>query len=29
VAVFGGIYCVVVTAAKMMGFGTSAKGLAV
>src|SRR3984957_2996728 len=28
VAVFGGIYFVVVTAAEMMGFGTSAKGLA-
>jgi amino acid transporter len=28
VAAFGGIYFVVVTAAEMMGFGTSAKGLA-
>jgi amino acid transporter len=28
VAIFGGIYFVVVTAAEMMGFGTSAKGLA-
>ena len=28
VAVFGGIYFVVVTAAEMMGFGTSAKGVA-
>ena len=28
VAVFGGIYYVVVTAAEVMGFGTSAKGLA-
>jgi amino acid transporter len=28
VAIFGGIYYVVVTAAEMMGFGTSAKGLA-
>jgi amino acid transporter len=28
VAVFGGIYYVVVTAAEMMGFGTSAKGIA-
>jgi amino acid transporter len=28
VAVFGGIYFVVVTAAEMMGFGTSAKGIA-
>ena len=27
VAIFGGIYYVVVTAAEMMGFGTSAKGL--
>ncbi|HTU75953.1 MAG TPA: APC family permease [Trebonia sp.] len=27
VAIFGGIYFVVVTAAEMMGFGTSAKGL--
>jgi amino acid transporter len=27
VAVFGGIYYVVVTAAEMMGFGTSAKGI--
>ena len=28
VAIFGGIYFVVVTAAEMMGFGTSTKGLA-
>ena len=28
VAIFGGIYFVVVTAAEMMGFGTSAKGIA-
>src|SRR5580692_11267136 len=28
VAIFGGIYFVVVTAAEMMGFGTSAKGVA-
>jgi amino acid transporter len=28
VAIFGGIYFVVVTAAEVMGFGTSAKGLA-
>jgi amino acid transporter len=28
VAIFGGIYFVLVTAAEMMGFGTSAKGLA-
>lgn len=28
VAIFGGIYYVVVTAAEMMGFGTSAKGVA-
>ena len=28
VAIFGGIYFVVVTGAEMMGFGTSAKGLA-
>jgi amino acid transporter len=27
VAIFGGVYFVVVTAAEMMGFGTSAKGL--
>jgi len=28
VAIFGGVYFVVVTAAEMMGFGTSAKGVA-
>jgi amino acid transporter len=28
VAIFGGVYFVVVTAAEMMGFGTSARGLA-